>query len=540
LIRRFAGTGVLLTLALVLLALGVFAPRVRTAAPEPSAPPRNPIVDENRKSGSDEWRIRDITTDDLQGFASRTSVAPRGRIDFYVTSTFDTYAMQIFRMGYYGGDGARLVWAKFGLDGVEQPEPDIDDDTNMVEAGWERSLSLRVPKGWTTGVYLAKLSGPQGQGSYIPFTVREGRERAPILFQSSVTTWQAYNMWGGHSLYFGRGSSGGETTSLRSRVVSFDRPYSYGAGASDFMGLELPVLQWLEAKGYDVSYVTDIDTHQDPLLVSGRKAFLSLGHDEYWSTRMRDHVEDALASGTNLAFFGANAMYRHIRFESSPLGRDRREVNYRSTSDPIVATDLKQATVQWRDYPINRPEDAVLGAMYECNPVKGDAVVYDPLPWLFDGTGLEPDDTVEGIVGDEYDRVFPDETHPERLWVLFRTPVRCGGASSVQDTVFSRFPSGAGVFNAGTSRFVCVFAGCDGAPADLRVQRLVRNLLDAYLDSEPPAREPDPRDFDTSVRDVEPPPQLPSRSSTSSGAVPATPVPPATPPWWRSLPTLPP
>jgi hypothetical protein len=503
-VARFFAIVLLLTAALVLVIEGGLAPRVRTDAPRPVVRTGNPIVAENQKAGTSDWRIPDtkITGGQLQGFASRTSVPPNGHISLYVTSNYPTYNVDIYRMGWYDGTGGRLVYSRHGLRGHKQPDPTIDPETRMVEADWSRSLTLKVSDDWTTGTYLVKLSTPEGRGSYIPFVVREGKERAPIVFQSSVTTWQAYNIWGGHSLYYGIGEHGGETTALRSEVVSFDRPYGYGVGAADYFGLEFPLVQWLERNGYDVGYATDIDTHEDPLLLAGRRAFLSLGHDEYWSTAMRDHVEDAIKAGVNMAFFGANAMYRHIRFERSPLGRDRREVNYRSTKDPIFDTDRSETTVQWRDWPLDRPEDAVLGAMYECVPAHGDAIVYDPLSWLFDGTDLVIGDEISGIVGDEYDRVFPDDTHPKRLWVLFRSPVTCGGASSVQDTTFARFPSGAGVFDAGTSRFMCVFSGCEDAPSDTRMQRLIKNLLDSYLAPHAPSFEPDPLPFTTNNRHV--------------------------------------
>jgi hypothetical protein len=480
----------------------------------------NPIVAENRKPGTKAWHIDHITGSALQGYASRTSVPPHGHITLFVTSIYPTFNVDVYRMGWYGGDGARLVFARHGLAGTKQPDATVDPDTRMVETQWAPAITLTVADDWTTGTYLAKLSGPQGQGSYIPFVVREGKERAPIVFQSSVTTWQAYNIYGGHSLYFGIEPSGGQTNALRSKVVSFDRPYGYGVGAADYFGLEFPLVQWLERNNYDVGYATDIDTHEDPLLLSGRRAFLSLGHDEYWSTAMRDHVQSALDSGVNLAFFGANAMYRHIRFEHSALGRDRHEVNYRSTSDPIFEVDRKQTTVQWRDWPLDEPEDAVLGAMYECNGVHGDAAVYDPLSWLFDGTELTQDAQITGIVGDEYDRVFPDETRPKRLWVLFRSPLECGGASSVQDTTFSRFPSGAGVFDAGTSRFLCVFSGCSKAPADDRVQRMVKNLLNSYLQPHPPSFEPDPREFTTYTHHV-----IVSTEQASTRTTPVQPLP---------------
>lgn len=534
---RLLSAALLLIVAVFLLVEAGTAPRVRTDAPRPVPKTGNPIVAENKRPGTTSWRIDNITGSALQGFASRTSVPPNGHITLFVTSIYPTFSVDVYRMGWYGGDGARQVFARHGLVGIKQPDATVDPETRMVDTQWSPSITLTVGDDWTTGTYLAKLSGPQGQGSYIPFVVREGRERAPIVFQSSVTTWQAYNIWGGHNLYFGIGSQGGQSNARRSKVVSFDRPYGYGVGAADYFGLEFPLVQWLEKAGYNVGYATDIDTHEDPLLLAGRRAFLSLGHDEYWSTAMRDHVEAATTQGVNLAFFGANAMYRHIRFQRSALGRDRHEVNYRSTSDPIVATHLKEATVQWRDYPIERPEDAVMGAMYECNPVHGDAVVYDPLTWLFDGTRLTTDDTVPGIVGDEYDRVFPDETHPKRLWVLFRSPVECGYTSSVQDTTFARFASGAGVFDAGTSRFLCVFSGCPKAPADERMQRLVENLLNSYLATTPPVPEPDPREFTTFTRHVEAPTESLTRTSTAVQPLPT--VEPLPTPWWSQAPTTP-
>jgi hypothetical protein len=283
----------------------------------------------------------------------------------------------------------------------------------------------------------------------------------------------------------------------------------------------------LERQGYDIGYATNIDTHEDPTLLSGRRAFLSAGHDEYWSTAMRHHVEQAVASGVNAGFLGANAMFRHIRFEDSRLGPDRREVNYRSASaDPITRSNPAESTVQWRDRPVSSPEDGVLGAMYECNPVHADAVVYDPLPWLFKGTGLGVGDRVKGLIGREYDRVFKDASHPRRMWVLFRSPLRCAGLSSVADTTFARFPSGAGVFDAATQGFVCAFSGCRGTPADARIQRLVHNLIDEFLGRLASLPEPSPRHFSTGATRIRLPhsaPQRPEQTGIPDQSATATP-----------------
>jgi hypothetical protein len=221
---------------------------------------------------------------------------------------------------------------------------------------------------------------------------------------------------------------------------------------------------------------------EDPSLLTGRRGFLSMGHDEYYSTAMRANLQTALDSGVNLAFLGANAIYRHIRFESSPIGPDRREVNYRfANADPMTPVDPKESTVQWRDPPVSRAEDQILGPMYECNPVHADAVVYDPLPSLFAGTGLKTGDRITGLIGREYDRMYHYPKPPRRTWVLFRSPVQCNHLSSVADTTLTLFPSGAYVFDASTQGFDCAFGDCTITPPDERVQRLVRNLLDAYL-----------------------------------------------------------
>ena len=165
----------------------------------------------------------------------------------------------------------------------------------------------------------------------MPFCVRDDTSRAAIVIQHSVTTWQAYNRWGGYSLYYGNTGGAlsfthapaGGTYADRARIVSFDRPYDYdwASGAADFVGNEIPVIYQAEQLGLDVTYWTDVDLHANPQLLSNHKALISLGHDEYWSAPMRVGAQRALAAGVNLAFLGANACYRQIRFEPSPLGQ---------------------------------------------------------------------------------------------------------------------------------------------------------------------------------------------------------------------------
>jgi hypothetical protein len=506
----------------------------------------NPVSVENGQSGDTGWDISGAGDPTIQGFATDISVNTGQTVNFKIQTDSTNYKLEIYRLGYYGGAGARKITT---LGPFTQPQNQTvtcatDTTTGLVDCGnWAVFPTSWTSTGAVSGIYVAKLTrNDTGGASHIVFIVRDDARQADVVVQTSDTTWQAYNRYGigslgGGSLYCGgpisnAGSAYATSCPTRSAKVSYNRPIdTRGHDPQSFLfASEYPMVRWLEANGYDVKYWAGVDTDRRGADLTGArkpKAFVSMGHDEYWSTAMRDHVEQAAASGVNLAFLGANAMYRHIRFESSSLGATRREVNYRvAHADPMTRSYPAEATVQWRDHPVNRPEDRVLGAMYECNPVHADAVVYDPVPWLFAGTGLGAGDRVTGLIGREYDRVFRDTKRPRRLWVLFRSPVTCAGARSVADTTLARFPSGAAVFDAATQGFVCAFSGCPKVPVDERVQRLVHNLLDAYMSGVPSG--PEPRPFSVGPMQISPPrltQQHPEQAGPSSGVrtIPSTP-----------------
>ena len=197
-----------------------------------------------------------------------------------------------------------------------------------------------MTKDWPPGCYLLKLVGSGGEEQFVPLTVRDDASTASYVIQNSVTTWQAYNLWGDYSLYYGRTSAGGSDFANRARIVSFDRPYpqTWASGAADFVGNELPLLMHLESLGLDLTYWTDVDLHARPELLMNHKCLFSLGHDEYWSQPMRQGAAQANAAGVNLAFLGANACYRQIRMEPSTNGPNRLQVCYKDAAeDPISA-----------------------------------------------------------------------------------------------------------------------------------------------------------------------------------------------------------
>jgi hypothetical protein len=440
------------------------------------------VIAENAKPGSRAWRIPAGTPDDIEGYADHVSAQAGDRVTMYVSTDATHFRVEAYRLGYYGGLGARLLWRSGDVGGGLQPEPTTDPSTNMVEAAWTPSLSFTVGSDWPQGDYMLKLVAETGGQRYVPLAVRDDASHAALVIQNSVTTWQAYNRWGGRSLYAGPGGF-----SDRSRVVSFDRPYDSGWGAGAVMGgNELPVITLVEKLGLDVTYWTDVDLHERPSLLLNHRALISLGHDEYWSTAMRDGALAARDQGVNIAFLGANAVYRHIRMQASPLGEDRQEVDYKSASeDPMSATDPAETTVNWRLPPLSWPESQLLGEMYECNPVNDDMVVSDASSWLFAKTGLHDGDHLAGLVGAEYDRINTHAPTPRSIQVLAHSPVDCNGRESHADVTYYTTRSRAGVFDSGTSIWTtamgqsCVITGRCGPRASVLV-RVTVNLLRAF------------------------------------------------------------
>ena len=443
------------------------------------------MATENQRPGTTAWQISQLGAPDaIEGWADHVSAANGDRVRLFVSTTAPRFRVEAYRMGWYGGLGGRLVWRSSQLPGRRQAPPVRTPGTNMLATRWRPSLTVTVGPAWPPGDYLFKLVADGGQ-RYVPLTVRDDASRAALVIQNDVTTWQAYDLWGGYDLY--QGPDGSAAT--RSRVVSYDRPYDpAGEGAGDFLGNEYPLVRLVEALGLDVTYWTDLDLHEHPERLLAHRALVSLGHDEYWSTRMRRGAEAARDHGVNLAFLGANAVFRHIRLQPSPIGPDREEVNYKPWSardDPAWRTDPAQVTTDWREPPLRDPESRLHGDLYECNPVDAAGVVVDPAGWLFAGAGVRVGTLLPGLVGPEYDRVQAGASRPAGVELLLHSPVRCRGRASFADATYYTAPSGAGVFDSGTSSWVCQLqVGCAGGRRSSLTARIVRaatvNLLQVF------------------------------------------------------------
>jgi hypothetical protein len=185
------------------------------------------------------------------------------------------------------------------------------------------------------------------------------------------------------------------------------------------------------------------------------RALVSLGHDEYWSSDMRRGALAARKHGINLAFLGANDVYRHIRLAASPLGKDRREIDYKVASeDPLYGIDNAEVTSQWREPPVPRPESLLLGALYQCNPVQADMVISAASSWVFDGTGLGNGDRLPGAIQLEYDRVDGHLPTPASVQILAHSPLTCRGRSDFSDLTYYTTRSGGGVIDIASQGWV--------------------------------------------------------------------------------------
>lgn len=463
---------------------GLPAPWSSSAPPggagAPGAPPAgaggNATTAENARPGDPLWRLAARGAEhEIEGFADRVSVLPGESFRLYVSTTAGHYTVRAFRVGWYGGAGARKVWESGELPGRRQAPFKVVGRARTVTAAHWRPGPAVDTAGWPEGSYLLRLEAA-GRGSrYVPITVRSASTQGRLVVVNAVTTWQAYNLWGGRSLY--RGPGGFED---RSRAVSFDRPYDT-SGARLFLDLERDAIEVAEHSGVPLAYITNLELERDPRILDGARGLVSLGHDEYWSAHMRRTVEAARDHGTNIAFLGANAVYWRIRFAATPLGRDRLVVCHKDgTVDPT--------TDRWRE---SEPEKSLTGPMYTCFPAEAAYVVHRPGSWIFEGTGVRRGTAFPGLAGVETDEVLPGVPRP--MEVLSVSPIDCAGRATIAHSAYYTAPSGAGVFSSGTMRWVCAMRGsrCGHGVtgrAGVFVRRATTNVLRAFA-AGPAARE---------------------------------------------------
>ena len=430
------------------------------------------LIAENAKPGTLNWICNHVQPEHaLEGFASQVSAVPGDDVALFVNTTANAVQVQAYRMGFYQGLGGRLIVQTDFLPAKVQPAPVVSLGIGTVTCPWSPTLTLNITTDWLPGCYLLKLVGDGGQEQFVPLTIRDDSSMASYVLQNSVTTWQAYNLWGSYSLYYGPNSKGKAVFADRARAVSFDRPYpqTWASGAADFVGNELPLLFHLESLGLDMTYWTDVDLHAQPELLMNHRCLFSLGHDEYWSQPMRQGAAAANAGGVNLAFLGANACYRQIRLQPTSVGPNRLQVCFKdATEDPMALEDPSLTTVNWIQAPLNDPESTLIGSMYQSVGAKASMVVTDASSWFYDGCNLDDGHTFSNVILGEYDRYVPSLPGPRNADVLAHSPIP--GQFNWSDTTYYTAPgNGGGVLASGSASFVSLLGTTGVIPPNVIV-----------------------------------------------------------------------
>ncbi len=436
---------------------------------------QNPIVTENLLAGnpSSEWDVSGLGDETIQGFATDISVNKGSTVHFKidVETPATNYSIKIYRIGYYQGNGARLIANLGSFPGTSQPFIMSDPVTGLTDCNvWSESASWQVPSTAVSGVYIVRLQRADNNGSsHMVFIVRDDAGNSPVLFKTSDATWQAYNHYRYHSLYVG--AVGAFSHAVK---VSYNRPFytrdgfGGGNGTKDwFFNAEYPMIRWMERNGYHVSYTTDLDMDRDPspITPANHKIMLSVGHDEYWSLAERTKFENARNAGVHLAFFSGNECYWKTRWEDNRRTLvcykegTQGEYNCGGKCDPLpdVWTGI------WRDgctpsYGSNdgcRPENDLSGQLSWSNSrgaIQVPAIYKDMGFWRNTSiAGLASGEIATlpyGTLGDEWD-AYQDayaSTYPQHRILLSSTFYH----QQTHNLSLYRHSSGALVFAAGT------------------------------------------------------------------------------------------
>ena len=514
-LARVLGTASLAAVAFLLYTgLGSGADVAQAAPCDP--PVQNPIVCENSQPGNpqSEWDVSGGGDPNMEGYATDISVDHGQTINFKVDTSYSQYHLDIYRMGYYGGDGARKV-ATVQPSVLDQNQPPCltDAASGLVDCGnWDDSAHWDVPSDAVSGIYFAKLVRDDGDsdGSHIYFIVRDDGGHSDLLFQTSDTTWQAYNQYGGKSLY--TSDSGGPGTNPdRAYKVSYNRPFeTRGPTPEDSpFNAEYPMVRFLERNGYDVSYFTGVDAARSGSEILNHGTYLSVGHDEYWSGTQRANVEAARAAGVNLAFFSGNEIFWKTRWEDSidGSGTDHRTlVSYKEThANAKIDPEPNVWTGTWRDPRFSppadggRPENALSGTIFTVN--SGTSAIQVPADdgklrfWRDTSVAnLAPNQTAtlsDDTIGYEWDEDLDNGSRPDGLIDMSSTTVDVpqklqdygstyGSGTATHQLTLYKAPSGALVFGAGTIQWSWGLDGehdRGGSTPDSRMQQATVNLF---------------------------------------------------------------
>lgn len=467
----------------------------------PAGSPRS-IADENSLPGTRSWQVAASNISRLALYVSSQSAKPGDTERVYVNSAASTVSLSMYRMGWYGGQGGRLVLDSGSVPLQRQPPCAHSTQTGLTECRWIPTASFQLPTGLTSGVYIIKARDTSANEREAILVV-EPTQPPAALVQVPLATYEAYNGWGGDSLY-PASEPVGVTRSKQGVEVSFDRPYDGPTGAGEFFNADVATVRFLEQRGYPVGYSTSTSIDSAPQQVQVPRLVVDAGHSEYWSQSDLQAFVRARDGGTNLVFLSSDTAAWRVRFApatdaSSEAGTaNHRIIAYKEYAsldpdhgNPTGAFADKGAGLTGSAYsncitPRVRAPGVPTYRYYHWQPNPA----LQPA-WLFQGTGLRPNSQIAGVVGYELDRVTPASPRDITTVGGGRAPCMTRGAPDNADSTLYRAPSGATVFASGTLGWQLGLSPVTSASPDAPHEpnaglvRLTQNLLDALLAGHP-------------------------------------------------------
>jgi hypothetical protein len=500
----------------------------------PTTGPQPTVAEENAHPGTTAWRLPGPAADvggladgSVIGYVADEALHPGQTERIYVSAPgAPRVRISVYRMGWYGGTGGREVLASGRLPIVAQPPCTHRPETGLTECDWHPTLSFVIPPALPSGVYIAKLSTSEG-GRDCLFVVQASRPQ-PLLAQLPTATYEAYNGWGGDSLYPGGADRVGVTGTTQGVAVSYDRPYDGVTGAGQFFARDVAMVRFLERHDYPVSYTTSESVDSDPSQLTGHRGLLDFGHSEYWSQRQENAFGRARDAGTSLLFFGSDTLGWRVRYAaaspaSSEAGRPGHMViayKEHASLDPHRSAP----TGPFPDRGAELADSAYLGCttarVQQPGPSTYRYYAWSPAPglqpsWLFAHTGIGAATRIPGIVGYELDERTPLTPAGTRLAGSGAAPCTSftpepnepvpGPGDDLAETTIHTARSGAIVFDTGTMGWELglepVPSASPDAPLapDPRVVAMTRNVIARVLrrsaataDRKPPRPRPRP------------------------------------------------
>jgi len=437
------------------------------------------LAAENRRPGTVAWRDSSAgfaKAADLAIWASPYAATVGDTLDLFIHALYGPLHLTVFRLGWYGGLGGTQVATIENVAADSQP-PCTAPLPGPVVCAWKRTARLATSPEWVSGLYVVRVQDSRQKVATYPLVLRDDRVAKFAVVLGQLTL-QAYNSFGGSSLYTSDTASPGQDVPF----VSFERPYA----APTLPANILSGIHWLEEGGYDLTYLSDADLATGTWSGQSRTVIF-VGHDEYWTWGERDLVEQIRNSGVHLVFLAGNTAYWNIRLGPGTVtGRAANQITcWKSAADP-GASSTTDVTARFRDPPLNRPENALVGIMYTTlagsanrSLLVSDSGVGPDAQAFLDAAGLHPGDSIPGLVGWEGDRIVANGLTPPRLQVLFKSPIAPapGRPPDRYHTTFYVAGSGAGVFASGSNLFALGLEPAPTATSSPALRRLMANLL---------------------------------------------------------------